>query len=125
MIEKTATKINDLLQEPEIRFAGVLNQYGDLVAGGMKPGLEPFENEEARRKMYMELVMRVTTRKNFDYSLGRVKYSASRREKVVMMSFPIKDHVLLVTAEPKINIDRLAYKIIGKLEKDWFSFYGP
>lgn len=56
--------------------------------------------------------------------MGRVKYSASRREKLVMMSFPLKKYTLMITAEPNINIDRLAYKIIQTLGKDWSEFFG-
>ena len=54
--------------------------------------------------------------------MGPVKYSASRREKLVMMSFPINDLILLITAEPNINIDRLAYRIIQKLGDSWSDF---
>ena len=107
-----------LLAEPEIRFAGMINPMGNLIAGGLKEGLTPLEDEEDRRKMYMELILRVTTRKDFDYSLGPVKYSASRREKAVMMSFPINNNVLLVIIDPLIDIDKFAQKIlkiIGKI----------
>ena len=101
-----------LLGEPEIRFAGVINLLGNLVAGGMKKGLTPLEDQADKRKMYMELVLRVTTRKEFDYSLGPVKYSASRRKQVVMMSFPLDNAVLLVSAQPDVNIDETAKKVM-------------
>jgi hypothetical protein len=41
-----------------------------------------------------------------------------------MMSFPLKNTSLLITAEPNVNIDRLAYKIIQIIGKDWSEFYG-
>ena len=66
----------------------------------------------------IELAIRIS-RQKFDYSMGRVKYSASRREKLVMMSFPLKKFILLIIAEPNINIDRLAYKIIQILGNEW------
>jgi len=56
--------------------------------------------------------------------MDRVKYSASRREKIVMMSFPLKNCILMVTAEPNVNIDRLAYRIIQKLDQQWYEFFG-
>ncbi len=101
-----------LLAEPEIRFAGVINLLGNLVAGGMKKGLTSLEDQADKRKMYMELVLRVTTRKEFDYSLGPVKYSASRRKQVVVMSFPLDNAVLLVSAQPDVNIDETAKKVM-------------
>ena len=62
--------------------------------------------------MYMELALRVSMRKEFDYSLGPVKYAASRREKAVMISFPMNSNVLLVSAEANVEIDKTANKII-------------
>jgi hypothetical protein len=105
-------KCSLLLQEDEIRFAGLINSMGRLVAGGFKEGITPIEDEAERQKMYMELALRVSMRKDFDYSLGSVKYTASRREKAVMMSFPINSNVMLVSAEPTIDIDKLANKIM-------------
>ena len=104
-------KCQSLLKEPEIRFAGFINHMGHLVAGGMKKGMSPLEDEADMRKLYMELILRVSTRKEFDYSLGPVEYSASRREKAVMLSFPIGNKVLLVSAETDVNIDETAKKI--------------
>ncbi len=105
-----------LLEEPEIRFAGVINPMGNLIVGGMKKGLTPLEDEEDKRKMYMGLVLRVTTRKDFDYSLGPVKYSASRREHVVVMSFPLDNAVLLVSAQPDVDLDETAKKVMKILD---------
>ena len=111
-------KCDLLLKEDKVRFAGLINNMGKLVAGGFKEGIVPYEDEAERQKMYMELALRVSMRMEFDYSLGPVKYSASRREKVVMMSFPINNTVLMISAEPSINIEDFAQKalrIIGKL----------
>ena len=104
-------KCQSLLKEPEIRFAALINHMGNLVAGGMKQGMKPLEDEADMRKLYMELILRVSTRKEFDYSLGPVEYSASRREKAVVLSFPIGNKVLLVSAETNVNIDETAKKI--------------
>jgi len=105
-------KCQSLLKEPEIRFAGLINHMGHLVVGGMKKGMSPLEDEADMRKLYMELILRVSTRKEFDYSLGPVEYSASRREKAVMISFPIGNKVLLVSTETDVNIDETAKKIM-------------
>jgi hypothetical protein len=101
-----------LLKEGEIRFAGFINSMGRLVAGGFKEGIIPLEDEAERQKMYMELALRVSMRKDFDYSLGPVKYTASRRQKAVVISFPINSNVLLISTEPTVDIDKLANKIM-------------
>ena len=105
-------KCKKLLEEDEIRFAGLINSMGRLVAGGFKAGINPLEDDAERQKMYMELALRVSMRKEFDYSLGPVKYTASRREKAIMMSFPLDSNVMLVSAEPNADIDKTANKIM-------------
>jgi len=123
-VEGIKNKIKDILSEPEIRFCGLIDSDGQLVAGDFKDGVIPFESDKRRRQMFQELAHRVANRKGFDASLGRVKYSSSRREKVVLMSFPIGRYVIMITAEPGVNIDRLAWKIIYKLEHQWSEFHG-
>jgi len=105
-------KCQNLLKEPEIRFAGLISPMGHLVAGGMKKGMTPLEDDADMRKLYMELILRVSTRQEFDQSLGQVKYSASRRTKAVVMSFPIDNKVLLVSANPDVGIDATANKVM-------------
>lgn len=117
-------KLDEILSEKEIRFAGFVNMQGDLVEGQFREDVVPFENDEEQKRVFRELAVRISTRKNFDFSMGAVKYSASRREKLVMMSFPLKNIILLITTEPHVNIDRLAYKIIQILGKDWSEFHG-
>ena len=117
-------KVDRIISEKEIRFVGFVNLQGDLVKGRFREDVVPFENDEEQQRVFRELALRISTRKKFDYSMGAVKYSASRREKLVMMSFPLKNMILLITAEPNVNIDRLAYKIIQILGKDWSEFYG-
>ena len=117
-------KVDKIISEKEIRFVGFVNLQGHLVNGRFREDVIPFENDEDQQRIFRELALRISTRKKFDYSMGAVKYSASRREKLVMMSFPLKKVILLITAEPNVNIDRLAYKIIQILGKDWSEFYG-
>ena len=123
-IEDIKEKIKDILVEPEIRYCGLIDCEGELIAGDFKEGVVPFENDARRRQIFQELAHRVANRKGFDANLGRVKYSSSRREKVVMMSFPFGRYILMVIAEPSVNIDRLGWKIIYKLEQQWSEFHG-
>jgi len=110
--EKFEQKCDKLLELDEIRFAGLINNMGRLEAGGFKEGVTPLEDDAERQKMYMELALRVSMRMEFDYYLGPVKYSASRREKAVMMSFPINNKVFFISAETWVDIEKLAKKIM-------------
>lgn len=122
--DEYATKCEQILEDTEIRFCGFIGMNAELIVGKFREGHEPIENDENRQRIYQDLVARITRRKTFDSNLGRVKYSASRRENVVMMSFPIGEDVVMVMADPHINIDRTAYRIIEKLGSQWSEFYG-
>ena len=117
-------RCQELLEDDEVRFAGLLDEFGKLLAGGYNQGADPRLTEEQHDEVCKELAARVAKRKKYDTELGRVKYSASRREHVVIMSFPIYEKVIMIVAEPHVNIDRLAFKIIEKLGSQWGDFVG-
>ena len=117
-------RCQELLEDEEVRFAGLLDEFGKLLAGGYNQGIDPRLSEEQHDVVCKELAARVSKRKIYDTELGRVKYSASRREHVVIMSFPIYEKVIMIVAEPNVNIDRLAFRIIEKLGSQWGEFFG-
>lgn len=107
-------KCKTLLNEPEIRFAGIIDKEGKLVVGGFKEGLVPYENDETKLQAFYNFVSKASIRKEFDESLGPINYIAARRDKAVLVSFPfpISQILLLISAEPTINIENLAQKVV-------------
>ncbi len=112
-------KCKKILEDPEILFAGLLDGFGTLLADGHKQGISSELTDEQHLSISTELASRVTKRKKFNSELGHVKYSASRREKIVIMSFPIYDKVVMIIAESHINIDRFAFRILSTLGRQW------
>ena len=107
-------KCKILLNEPEIRFAGIINKEGNLVLGGFKEGLTPYENDETKLQAFYNFVSKASIRKEFDESLGPINYIAARRDKAVLISFPfpLSQILLLISAEPNVNIENLAKKVV-------------
>jgi len=107
-------KCQKMLDEDEIRFAGIINKDGKLVSGGFKKEITPLENDEAKLKSFMEFVSKVTIRKEYDKSLGPINYLAARRDKAVLVSFPfpVSKFVLLISANPSVDIEQLAKKVV-------------
>jgi len=107
-------KCQKMLDEDEIRFAGIINEEGSLVSGGFKKNITPLENDEARLKSFMEFVSKVTIRKEYDNTLGPINYLAARRDKAVLVSFPfpVSRFVLLISANPSVDIEQLASKVV-------------
>ena len=123
-IKEYEKRCQDILEDDEVRFAGLLDEFGKLLAGGYKQNINPRLTEEQHDSVCKELASRVAKRKKYVTELGHVKYSASRREHVVIMSFPIYEKVIMIVAEPHVNIDRLAFRIIEKLGSQWGEFFG-
>ena len=96
-----------ILKLPEIRFAGFLDCVGNLIVGDFKPGIVPLKDETERKKMFVEAVLRVRTRQDFDKKLGPVEYAAARRKNIVTMNIPFEAKVLFIAAESGVDIDHV------------------
>ena len=107
-------KCEQLLKQESIRFAGIIDEHGELISGGFKEGLTPLEGDETRLKSFMEFVSKVSIRKEYDASLGPINYLAARRDKAVLVSFPfpISKVLLLISAEPSVDIEQLASDVV-------------
>ena len=107
-------KCDLLLLESEIRFAGIVDKDGQLISGGFKEGLTPYEGDETKLQSFLDFVSKASIRKEFDESLGPINYLAARRDKAVLVSFPfpISQILLLISAEPTANIENLAKKVV-------------
>ena len=107
-------KCAKLLEESEIRFSGIVDKDGKLIAGGFKDGLVPYEGDETKLQAFFDFVSKASIRKEFDESLGPINYLAARRDKAVLVSFPfpVSHILLLISAEPTVNIENLAKKVV-------------
>ena len=98
--------------DPKIRFAGVINERGRLVAGGMKENVEPLESEKDDEMIFMELALRVKMRKEFDRQLGPVNFAMASRERAIAISFILGEDILYVVSEPDADYGELPKKIL-------------
>ena len=103
--------------DSKVRFAGVINSKGRLVAGGMTPSKKRLGDRKRDEMLYMELALRVKMRREFDDDLGKVKFSMSFREKLIVMSFPMKNNILMVSMERKTQFEKIAFGILKLIEK--------
>jgi len=114
-IEKICQNIVKL--DPKMRSARLINNRGHMVAGGMKEGLLSLEAQKQDEMMFMELSLRVKMRHEFDNEFGKVQFSMSYRDKVIVISFPLpNDDVMLVSCEKEIDFGKLSFKILKIIE---------
>jgi len=107
-------RCKDLLDDDEIRFAGIINEVGDLIYGGFKKGIVPLESDQTKLESFMRFVSEISLRKEYDSSLGPINYLVARRDKAVLISFPfpLSRILLLISAEPSVDIENLASRVI-------------
>ena len=98
--------------DQKIRFVGVINERGRLVAGGMKENVEPLESEKDDEMIFMELALRVKMRKEFDKQLGQVNFAMASRQRALAISVIINDDILYIVSEPDSDYGSLPKKIL-------------
>ena len=103
--------------DPKVRFAGVINSKGRLVAGGMVSSKKPLEDIKKDEMLFMELALRVKMRQEFDKDFGKVNFTLSHREKLIVMSFPFNKNVLFVSMDKRKEFDKIPFKILKLIEK--------
>jgi len=107
-------RCKDLLDDEKIRFAGIINETGNLIYGGFKKGVVPLESDQTKLESFMKFVSKISLRKEYDDSLGPINYLVARRDKTVLISFPfpLSRILLLISAEPSVDIENLASMVI-------------
>ena len=103
--------------DPKIRFAGLINNKGRLIAGGMVGSVKSLEDEKEDEMLFMELALRVKMRQEFDKDFGKVNFSLSYREKLIVMSFPFNKNVLFVSMDKRKEFDKIPFKILSLIDR--------
>ena len=52
-------KLNEIISEKEIRFAGFVDMKGDLLKSQLREGIVPFENDKEQQRIFRELALRI------------------------------------------------------------------
>lgn len=74
-----------------IRFAGIANNMGTLIAYKLRKGLVPMLDEGELRNSIMKTVLRMKTREDSESKLGDVIYTFALYKRVKRASIPL-DH---------------------------------
>jgi hypothetical protein len=77
--------------DKSIRFAGIANNMGTLIAYKSREGLVPLLNEEELQNSTMKTVLRMKTREDYEPKLGDVIYTFALYKRVKRASIPL-DH---------------------------------
>ncbi|MEO9363889.1 MAG: DUF6659 family protein [Nitrososphaera sp.] len=78
-----------LLVDSSIRFAGIANKMGKIVASEFREGVKPLLTDEEVEGFAVKSVLRMKTREDYESKLGRVIYTFTLYEKVKRASIPL------------------------------------
>ncbi|HXG07229.1 MAG TPA: hypothetical protein VNI77_07890 [Nitrososphaera sp.] len=98
-----------------IRFAGIANHFGRLMAAAYREGLVPLMTPEETSRYAVQAAIRAATRETFQTKIGELQFSLSRYRRLVRATVPIKSSgnskfLLLLT----FDVDAEADSIINK-----------
>jgi hypothetical protein len=83
---------NQVLQlDKSIRFVGIGNNMGTLIAYKLRKGIVPMLNEEELQNSIMKTVLRMKTREDYESKLGDVIYTFALYKRVKRVTIPL-DH---------------------------------
>ena len=87
--------------QPKVRFCGIVNSMGRLIAGGLREGIEPLENEDQRQMLYIQSFLEMSMKRDFDETLGKVEYMATYRDNIAVITMPLRHNCLLLLSTEK------------------------
>jgi hypothetical protein len=118
---------NVLSLDPVIRFAGVMEKSGHLYAGCQREGIEEHLKGRNSEISYAQSAYIVDLRKMFTPELGKLNTVAYMYDKVNLINFPVKDHLLVISAETAEKIDDLCEKVLKYVTsvENELSLYPP
>jgi hypothetical protein len=119
-----ATKKSDLLKivediinlDPKMRFAAIIDSKGNIREAIMKGGKTSLKTQKEEEHFCKQVAQRRTMRKEFDRSLGKVRYVHVEREKVTQMVAYTKRNIIYFTMEPEMSIEK-KIRIVTKIKK--------
>ena len=136
----TEEKLNIFCKEIQqldnsIRFVGIANNLGSLIATSYRKGLTPLMNEQETSHYAIQVVLRAATREDFESKIGKLEYSIGKYERLIRATVPIrlfgsndddnqsKFYYLLISFDLKSAvIDIIEDKVMPFVEKNRENF---
>jgi hypothetical protein len=97
---------------PAIRFAGIADEDGELLAFSERKGLIPLLTPEERAQYAITAATRQYTRLRWESHLGKINYASSHYAKLIRATIPITD-----------NNNRLAYVLLMSFDVGTADFH--
>ena len=96
---------NMMCNKSKVRFCGIINSMGRLIAGSFKDNIQPLDNDQQRQMLYMQSKLELSMNSEFNDRLGNVNFIITFRDNVVIINIPSSNHQyhILISAERIAN----------------------
>ena len=133
MFSSIEENLNSLCKEIQqldnsIRFIGIANNLGSLVATAYRDGLTPLMDKQETSHYAIQAVLRAATREDFESKIGRMEYSIGKYERLIRATIPIrlfskddesKFYYLLLSFDLNSNVmDVIENKVMPFIQKN-------
>src|ERR671924_1808036 len=98
--------------DSSIRFAGIADEDGKILAFSERKGLKPLLTPEERAQYAITAATRQYTRLRWESHLGKINYASSHYAKLIRATIPITD-----------NNNRLAYVLLMSFDVGTADFH--
>lgn len=89
-----------------VRYAGVLDETGRVIAGGMRRGVPSLEPQSESLRLIANLTIQLSTDRTWDKYFGKTQFTFIKRERVNILTFYLGDKLLLVSTEPDFTLQQ-------------------
>jgi len=96
-----------------IQYVVIINKLGRPVEKLLQSSYTREFPDYMNEMLCMQCVLQISMGKDFDEQCGPINYHISERENLTMLTFPIDDHVILVSIKKSVSPISLARKIVN------------
>ena len=107
----------DILKlDPQIRFAGVCDDSGEIKFGGHREGINNLLSADETKRSNLQAFARWGLRNSLAPKIGKGRYAMAEYEKIKRITIPLEnDHLLLVTTEVEADHVKVIDSVINML----------
>ena len=89
-----------------VRSAIILDQTGRQIAGGMRKGIPSMEPQSEDLRLIAGMTIQMSNDRTWDMYFGKNQFTFNKREKLNIMTFYLKDKLVLLSAEPDFTLQQ-------------------
>lgn len=105
-----------LLANQKIRYICIIDEIGNLIfEKNQKEEYLPLSDNKSR-SLFIQSVLDVALKKDFDEHIGLLKYNISYRNKINIITIPIFGYVVLLSVDAHENCELIAQTTIKIFE---------